>query len=63
MAGIASFQSSRWAIDGGVLVNTPVQAMIDAVLKMPASRQVRRVLADRGSPRSGLSWSRATGCA
>ena len=36
---------NRWAIDGGVLVNTPVGPMIDAVLKMPASRQVRRVLA------------------
>ncbi len=45
MDGIASFQRSRWTIDGGVLVNTPVQPMLDAVLKMPASRQVRRVVA------------------
>jgi patatin-related protein len=45
MVDVASFSGSRWAIDGGVLVNTPVGPMIDAVLKMPASRQVRRVVA------------------
>lgn len=45
MKGILKVSGNRWAIDGGVLVNTPVGAMIDAVLKMPASRQVRRVVA------------------
>jgi patatin-related protein len=45
MDGILKVSGNRWAIDGGVLVNTPVGPMIDAVLKMPASRQVRRVVA------------------
>jgi len=59
MKDIASFTSSRWAIDGGVLVNTPVQPMLEAIVGLSAKRQVRRIAAiivpspreyDPGSP-------------
>ncbi len=31
MAGIASFKRSRWAIDGGVLVNKPIRPALDII--------------------------------
>ena len=41
----ANFSTSRWAIDGGVLVNTPFRPALDAIRTLPADRAVRRVLA------------------
>lgn len=35
---------SRFAIDGGVLVNTPTKAVLEAVSRMPAAGPVRRVV-------------------
>ena len=45
MKGAASFTSSRYTVDGGVLVNKPVGPALRAILGLPAERQVRRVLA------------------
>lgn len=54
MTGIASFTSSRFTIDGGVLVNKPMQPVLRAIFAQPAEQQVRRVLAyvipDPGAP-------------
>jgi patatin-related protein len=44
MGAIADFGSTRWVIDGGVLVNTPVGQALDAIRALPAERPVRRVL-------------------
>lgn len=44
MAPVASFSSSRWVIDGGVLVNTPFRPALDAVATLPAERPVRRIV-------------------
>ena len=44
MKGIATFDHDRWAIDGGVLVNTPFGRALDAIKTLPAEREVRRVL-------------------
>lgn len=44
MDGVASFRSSRWAVDGGVLRNLPIGPAIDAIFEQPASAAVRRVL-------------------
>jgi patatin-related protein len=44
MKSVADFTSDRWVMDGGVLVNTPVQAALDAIKELPAERPVRRVL-------------------
>jgi patatin-related protein len=44
MKGIATFGHDRWAIDGGVLVNTPFRRALDAIKTLPAEREVRRVL-------------------
>ena len=44
MEGIATFGHDRWAIDGGVLVNTPFKRALDAIKTLPAEREVRRVL-------------------
>ncbi|MBM7786308.1 patatin-like protein [Tenggerimyces flavus] len=35
---------SRYTVDGGLLVNTPTQAALEAIDKMPASDSVRRVM-------------------
>lgn len=43
--GVASFSASRWVIDGGVLVNTPFRPALDAIATLPATKDVRRVLA------------------
>jgi patatin-related protein len=44
MEPVASFQSDRWAVDGGVLVNTPFGRALDVIRTLPAEREVRRVL-------------------
>jgi patatin-related protein len=44
MAGIASFSASGWVLDGGVLVNRPVERALRVVFDQPAERQVRRAL-------------------
>jgi patatin-related protein len=41
----ANFERSRWAIDGGVLLNQPLRPALRAIFRQPADRQVRRVLA------------------
>jgi patatin-related protein len=43
MAGIASFSSPMWAVDGGVLVNKPVRPALD-VLNARGSTRARRVM-------------------
>jgi patatin-related protein len=45
MAPVASFDTSRWMIDGGALDNSPFSSVLDIVFGMPADRQVRRVIA------------------
>jgi patatin-related protein len=35
---------SRYAVDGGLLANTPTQAALDAIARMPASGLVQRVM-------------------
>jgi patatin-related protein len=42
--GVASFTSSRWVIDGGVLDNAPFGAALGAIARAPASGPVRRIL-------------------
>jgi patatin-related protein len=44
MKPVAEFGGDRWAIDGGVLVNTPFKRALDEIRKLPAERPVRRVL-------------------
>lgn len=44
MGGIADFGGSRWAIDGGVLDNTPFRPALDAIRSLPGEAPVRRVL-------------------
>ena len=44
MKGIATFGHRRWAVDGGVLVNTPFRRALEAIKRLPAEREVRRVL-------------------
>lgn len=42
---VANFESSRYVIDGGVLVNRPVRPALRAIFAQPAGPQVRRVVA------------------
>jgi patatin-related protein len=44
MDGVTSFSSSRFTIDGGVLVNKPIRPVLRTIFGQPAARQVRRVL-------------------
>ena len=44
MKGVATFDHNRWAVDGGVLVNTPFRRALEAIKTLPAEREVRRVL-------------------
>ncbi|SDH57393.1 patatin-related protein [Lentzea fradiae] len=48
MADVASWAGSgdrsRYAVDGGVLVNTPTREALDAIDRMPADGPVRRVM-------------------
>ena len=44
MDGVASFEHSKWVVDGGVLVNRPIRPAIDAVFAQRAEQRVRRVL-------------------
>lgn len=41
----ANFRTSRFVLDGGVLMNKPIEPALRAVFELPAKRQVRRVLA------------------
>lgn len=41
----ANFRKSRYVLDGGVLMNKPIEPALQAIFELPASRQVRRVLA------------------
>ncbi len=43
-AGLASFDQSRWAVDGGLLVNLPLGEAIDRIFAQPASGELRRVV-------------------
>jgi len=45
MAEVANFQTSRFVVDGGVLLNRPLRPALRAIFRQPASKQVRRVLA------------------
>jgi patatin-related protein len=45
MGRVSSFGVSRYAIDGGVLVNLPVEPMLSAILRRSGRGQVRRVAA------------------
>ena len=45
MAGYCNFRNSRYVLDGGVLLNKPVRPALEAIFRLPAERQVRRVLA------------------
>jgi patatin-related protein len=45
MACHANFPVTRWAVDGGVLVNKPLRPALEAIFEQAATRQVRRVLA------------------
>jgi patatin-related protein len=44
MAEVANFSVSGWVLDGGVLVNRPVERALRVVFDQPAERQVRRAL-------------------
>jgi patatin-related protein len=54
MANAASFQKSRFLLDGGILDNKPLESAIDAVLRQRVTREVRRVLV-YVVPRPGLT--------
>ncbi|MBG0824268.1 patatin-like protein [Planomonospora sp. ID91781] len=41
---VASFAPSRYVLDGGVLLNRPVEPALAAIYRQPAERQVRRLL-------------------
>ena len=41
----ATFQKSRFVLDGGVLMNKPLRPALDAIFEQTADKQVRRVLA------------------
>lgn len=42
---VANFETSRYVIDGGVLVNRPLRPALRAIFAQPAGPQVRRVVA------------------
>jgi patatin-related protein len=54
MKGFVNFSTSRFLIDGGVLMNKPIRPALEAIFAQPARRPVRRVLAyaipDPGQP-------------
>lgn len=41
----ANFRRSKYVVDGGVLMNKPLEPALRSIFEMPAARQVRRVLA------------------
>jgi len=57
MNGIASFEDSRFVIDGGVLDNKPLDLALDCIFAKPADNPARRVLAyvvpDPGNVQTG----------
>lgn len=42
VAKLADIDADRWVIDGGVLDNAPIQAVLDLIPDRPAARQVKR---------------------
>jgi len=44
MRGIATFPSSRYVLDGGILDNKPLESAIEAIFAQHTDRDVRRVL-------------------
>ncbi|WP_203758698.1 patatin-like protein [Cellulomonas chitinilytica] len=44
-AGTATFSTSQFVVDGGVLRNKPIRPALQAIYRRPGARQVRRVLA------------------
>ncbi|MGY4645372.1 patatin-like protein [Cellulomonas sp. URHB0016] len=44
-AGTATFSTSQFVVDGGVLRNKPIRPALRAIYRRPGARQVRRVLA------------------
>jgi predicted acylesterase/phospholipase RssA len=44
MRGVASWKLSRFAIDGGVLLNRPLKPALATILTQPADREVRRLV-------------------
>jgi len=44
MQAYSNFAVSRWVVDGGVLMNTPLPLVLDDIAEAPADRQVRRIL-------------------
>jgi patatin-related protein len=40
----ATFRSSRWGVDGGLVVNLPLGEALDRIFDRPAGNQVRRVV-------------------
>ena len=58
MNGIASFDRSHWAVDGGVLMNKPVKPALDAIRRRTSGGEIRRVIAyvnpDPGTPRQAI---------
>ncbi len=44
MGGHANFDVSRWVVDGGALMNTPVEPVLEQITAAPASKRVRRAL-------------------
>jgi patatin-related protein len=61
--GLASFASTQYVIDGGVLLNKPIRPALEAIYRQAASDQVRRVLAyvvpDPGELRDEADMPRA----
>ncbi|MDQ1458629.1 MAG: hypothetical protein QOI08_113, partial [Actinomycetota bacterium] len=45
MAALATFDTSRFTVDGGVLLNEPIAPALEAIAEQPSSKEVRRVLA------------------
>ena len=44
MSEHANFGSDRWVVDGGVLMNTPLRPVLDAIQTAPSHTMVRRAL-------------------
>lgn len=68
MADVASFPTSRWVVDGGVLVNKPVRAALEAIYERPSASEIRRVLfyvnpdpSDSSAPDSSASPATSAG--
>ncbi|AGL19303.1 patatin-like protein [Actinoplanes sp. N902-109] len=65
-AGPATFDTSQYVIDGGILLNKPIRPALEAIYRKPAEGDVRRVLAyvaptpgGRAAPVAGQAVPRA----